>query len=168
MGIANNAFLYCRYVDKVVLPSTLRYVGDGAFKDCYELDTLQLGSIEPPAVSDDSFDGVNPLPVLVVPCSTAMAYNAAQYWNACPIVEVPCPSAIDEVGTVSALTVTLLPDGVMVSGAEGATMTVCDMMGRCVYKVSRAEAQQYLPLPTVGIYVLLAGNEAIKISYYSR
>lgn len=165
VGIANNAFLYCRYVEKVVLPTTLRFVGDGAFKDCYELDTLQLGCVEPPAVSDDSFDGVNPLPVLVVPCSTATAYNAAQYWNACPIVEVPCPNAIGEVETLSALTVTLLSDGVTVSGAEGAAMTVCDMMGRCIYKVSRAEMQQHLSLPAAGVYVLLAGNEAIKISY---
>ena len=167
MGVANSAFLYCRYIDKVVLPSTMRIIGDGAFKDCYEVDTFQLHCNMPPALSDDSFDGLNPLPVLVVPCSTATAYSSAQYWNAFDIVEAPCPVGIEDVES-NRLEVTVVDGGVLVRGAEGMTLTVCDMLGRRVSEVVYASAEQPLTLPTAGIYVLLAGNEAIKISYYSR
>ena len=164
-GIANNAFLYCRYVEKVVLPSTMRIIGDGAFKDCYALDTLQLHSALPPTLSDDSFDGVEPLPILVVPCSTATAYSAAQGWNAFTIVEAPCPVGIDEVASEARLSVTMVTGGMVVRGAEGERLSVCDMLGRKVCEVSQANSEQYLSLPTAGVYVLLSSSEAIKVSY---
>ena len=165
VGVANSALLYCRNVEKVVLPRTMRIIGDGAFKDCYALDTLRLLCNEPPTVSDDSFDGVNPLPVLMVPCSTATVYGEAQYWNAFSTVEAPCPPvAIDEVEPV-ALQVTVTEGGIVVSGAEGEALTVCDMLGRKVHRIVWASASQYLPLPAAGIYVLLSGSNAIKICY---
>ncbi|MBQ8702758.1 MAG: leucine-rich repeat domain-containing protein [Bacteroidales bacterium] len=165
VGLANNALLYCRYVDKVLLPVTMRIIGDGAFKECYALDTLQLLCEEPPSLSDDSFDGVEPLPVLVVPCSTATAYGAAQYWNAFSIVEVPCPVAIGEVESAEPLSVAVSAGGIVVRGADGMTLTVSDMLGRTVHHVAHAGAEQFLPLPAAGVYVLRSGSEAIKISY---
>lgn len=165
VGVANNALLYCRNVEKVVLPRTMRIIGDGAFKDCYGLDTLRLLCDVPPTMSDDSFDGVEPLPILMVPCSTATVYGAAQYWNAFTAVEAPCPPvAIDEVEPVGPR-VTMADGGIMVSGAEGETLTVCDMLGRKVHRMVQSSASQYLPLPATGIYVLLSGSDAIKISY---
>lgn len=168
VGLANSALLYCRYVDKVLLPSTMRIIGDGAFKDCYVLDTLQLLCEEPPSLSDDSFDGVAPLPVLVVPCSTATAYGASQYWNAFSIVEVPCPVAIGEAESADPLSVALTAGGVVVRGADGKTLTVSDMLGRKVHQVAHAEAEQFLPLPAAGVYVLLSGSEVIKKISYSK
>ncbi|MBR4738699.1 MAG: leucine-rich repeat domain-containing protein [Bacteroidales bacterium] len=166
LGIANNAFLYCRYMDRVSLPSTLHFVGEGAFKDCEELDTVQLLCEEPPAVSDDSFDGVQPLPVLVVPCSTATVYGSTEYWRSHTIVEDTCPIAINEAITSEPITVASVRGGVVVRGAEGRALTVCDMTGRRVCYVSNATGGQYLPLPAVGIYVLLPSEGgAVKISY---
>ena len=165
VGIANNAFLYCRDMDKVTLPTTLRYVGDGAFKDCYGLDTVRMMCTVPPSVSDDSFDGVEPLPVVAVPCSTATAYNAT-YWNHFTIVEDPCPVAIDEVEESDPVTVIVRQGGVFVRGVEGMMLTVFDMTGRKVCDVVHAEKEQHLPLPMAGIYVLLSSEgEAVKISY---
>lgn len=165
-GVANNAFLYCRYIDKVVLPSSMHIIGDGAFKDCYSLDTLQLHCTQPPLLSDDSFEGVEPLPVLVVPCSTAANYAAAQYWSAFTIDEEPCPVVgIDDIALDRhSLMATPTVGGITVSGAEGLSLTVCDITGRTLYRIAQASAVQHLPLPTAGIYMLLASDgRAIKL-----
>ena len=177
VGIANNAFLYCRYVEKVVLPSTLEIIGFGAFKDCFELDTLQLFADNPPSLEEDSFDGVTPMPVLVVPCGAAEAYanTANHYWNAfSEVIEMPCPLpipilAVEEVEADGTLIVTAIQDGVLVRGAEGVALSVFDMTGRRVGHVARAQAEQRLLLPAAGVYVLLPedGN-AVKIAYCSR
>lgn len=170
VGIANNAMYYCRNIEMVTLPTTLRYIGDGAFKDCYALDTVQLHSTVPPAISDDSFEDIDPLPVLVVPCSTATVYSSTQYWNAFTrIEEMPCPNAIDDIATASPLMVTVVDGGVMVQGATvGSMLTVCDMMGRRIGGVRcvESESMTFLPLPAAGIYVLLSSDgPAVKISY---
>lgn len=180
VGIANNAFLFCRYVEKVVLPSTLEIIGFGAFKDCFELDTLKLFADNPPSLEEDSFDGVTPLPVLVVPCGASQAYAdiANHYWNAfSEVIEMPCPFpplpqphiAVEEVEADEALIVTVIQDGVLVRGAEGEALSVFDMTGRRVGHVACAQAEQRLLLPATGVYVLLPedGN-AVKIAYYSR
>lgn len=168
-GIANNAFLFCRYVEKVVLPTTLRVIGDGAFKDCLALDTLRLLAPEPPLLSDDSFDGVNPLPVLVIPCGLAEAYDSAKYWrNFDRVEEMPCPTVIEEVWE-KGITVTSLSEGVLVRGAEGMMLTVFDVMGRRVSSVASAQAEQRLPLPATGVYVLLSSDgRQIKFAYFPQ
>jgi len=169
-GIANSAFLYCRYMAKVVLPSTLRYVGDAAFKDCLALDTVEVRCAVPPLLSDDSFEGVVPLPVLVVPCEASETYDTAACWSAFDrVVELPCPEppiAVEEVEDNAALTVTLLSDGVLVRGGEGMEMAVVDVMGRHVSHVTCALEAQRLPLPAAGVYLLrLSDGRTIKASY---
>ena len=165
-GVANNAFDLCEGVDKVILPTTMRIIGDFAFKDCSSLDSVILNSVTPPTLSDDSFEGVVPLPILAVPCSTATTYGAAQLWSSFTIVEMPCPVAVDEVEPVAPATVSLVRGGVVVRGAEGGPLTVCDAMGRKVCRVLRASDMQYLPLPAAGVYVLLLPDGgSLKISY---
>ena len=173
VGLANSSLLYCRYMDKIVLPSTLRYVGEGAFKDCYELDTVRMRSSNPPAVSDDSFDGVSPLPILVVPLGTSSIYAAAEVWCDFTIVEdsyvrpdppIP-PFGIDDVQAPS-LVVSVVEGGVVVIGAEGLDLTVCDAAGRQVAAVTNAMHTQYLPLSATGVYVVIPSvGPSHKISY---
>ena len=164
-GVANNAFMYCRYMNKVELPSTMLYIGEGAFKDCYGLDTVRVRALMPPAISDDSFQGVNPLPTLAVPFGRASVYDTTQYWRDFNIVEDRIKYiSIDEVAT-TALTVCAVEGGIMVCGAEGACLAVYDMMGRRVAVSRNAVGEQYLLLPTTGVYVLQANGRAIKLSY---
>ena len=168
-GIANNAFLYCHNIDRVVLPTTMRVIGDGAFKECFSLDTVQMQSPLPPAVSDDSFADVDPLPVLLVPCSTATNYTSAQYWSDFTVVESPCPVAIEEVEPTAEVEVSAVQGGVVVHGLEGDALTVCDMLGRRVCSVQCAGDAQYLPLPVAGLYVLLPSRGgAVKMCYSFR
>ena len=166
-GIANSALLYCRYMDKVVLPTTMRYVGEGAFMECYALDTVRLRSTTPPSLSSDSFLNVDPLPVLAVPCSTATTYANTAYWRNFPIVEDTCLVSVDEVEALTPMSVTTVEGGVVVRGAAGMTLTLCDMMGRKVCVVKEAADVQYLPLSVAGFYVLLPSEGAArKVSYW--
>lgn len=167
VGIANSALLYCRYMDKVELPTTMHYIGEGAFAECYALDTVRLRSTTPPQLSDDSFLNVDPLPVLAVPCGTSEIYSVAAYWSAFPVVEDTCLVSIDEVEASTPMTVLTAEGGVVVQGAGGMTLTLCDMMGRTVCVVKEAADVQYLPLPAAGFYVLLPSEGAAqKISYW--
>lgn len=179
VGLANNAFIYCDDVTLVDLPSTLRYVGEGVFKECYGLDTVRLRCDVPPAVYDDSFEGVNPLPLLMVPCSTLTAYTNASYWSLHSIEETPCPDypyplppipipqlSVDETA-LSVPTVAVVDGGVEVRDAEGLELTVVDAVGRRVASVARAAAAERLPLPASGLYVLRTSTgAAVKISYF--
>lgn len=185
-GIANSAFLYCRLMDKVELPSTLQIVGDGAFLDCLVLDTVRHHAVTPPVLSSDSFRNVPSTMTLAVPCSTAVAYAAAEHWNVFGIVEecdtttpgpgpgpgpmpwppIPGPHiGVDEVAphTVSTMVVV---GGVEVCGAEGLGLMVCDMAGRRVHTVEKAQVRQFLPLPATGVYVVLTSEgKSLKFNY---
>ena len=172
-GIANSAFLYCRYVRRVNLPASLQYVGEGAFKDCETLDTVKVAATTPPMLYSDSFMGV-PMPAtLIVPCLKRLVYMAADGWRAfnvedsCGIRPLPDPIlAVDEISEEAAgVSVSVARDGLVVHGVEGLPLVVLDMSGRTVFTISRAEAEQRLALPADGLYVLLAGGHAVKISY---
>lgn len=164
VGLANSAFLYCRYMDRVDLPSTLRYVGEGTFNSCEVLDTVQVRAEVPPDITDDSFLGIPVPATLVVPCGRVAAYEAAEYWNAFDVVEDSCHTGIDRVEPKRPCVV-VLHDGIEVRGAEGSELTLCDIMGRRLCTVRRAAASQRLPLPlpTVGVYILRIDGSAMKI-----
>lgn len=42
VGIANDAFAECFEIDSVILPSTLRFIGQGAFMDCKNCGQIEL------------------------------------------------------------------------------------------------------------------------------
>lgn len=168
-GIANNAFLYCRYIDFVELPSSLQIIGEGAFKECYALDSIRIHATTPPSLFSDSFEDV-PFPVaLGVPCSTEVAYTTAEYWNAFDVVEV-CdgtdPVAVPEVEDVHEIFATPAQGGIMIHHAEGMRLTLHDMLGRRIQTVENADAVQFVPLMSSGLYVVTTSDgQAIKISY---
>ena len=169
-GIANSAFLYCRYMHRVDLPASLLHVGEGAFKDCEVLDTVRVRATVPPSLYNDSFMGIGRPATLIVPCNKRAVYQAADYWNDFTVKDT-CNSiiGIETAEAVPPLSVSVSPDGsVVVRGAEGMPLTVGDMLGRTVCAVGRAEAEQRLALPAAGLYVLQAGGRAVKISYCCR
>ena len=170
VGVANSSFFFCRYVDKVVLPKTLLYVGDGAFKSCFALDTLRVRANMPPSLSDDSFEDLDTLPILAVPFGRSSVYAAAQYWCDFTIVEDPWELYVsvidvDEMSASAAVTASMVAGGIVVRHAEGIRLTVYDMAGHRVAVVNDATDEQYLPLPSAGIYVVQAGGRTVKISY---
>lgn len=187
VGLANNAFYYCQSIAKVTLPTTVRYLGEGAFKACSSLDTVEVLAMVPPALYDDCFEDV-PQPLsLVVPCGTLAAYASAAYWSLFDIIEASCggdepwapvnpmpqplPDPLPQLGigdaALSALTVTQVAGGLTVAHAEGLSLEVYDMTGRRVAAVANAAGGQFVPLAASGIYLLRmpAAGVSLKVSY---
>ena len=163
IGLGNGAFYYCHNLPKVVLPSTLRFIGDLAFQDCEVLDTVVMHATVPPTLADDAFSGVPSLTV-VVPCGSGAAYSSAQPWNALDIVEDSCHVAIDGVEDDD-VTVALVPDGIVVKGAQGVAVRVCDMMGRTVAATANATECHMVALPYKGIFLVTVGGVSRKVVY---
>ncbi|MBR1784537.1 MAG: leucine-rich repeat domain-containing protein [Bacteroidales bacterium] len=188
VGIANNAFFGCAAVDVVELPSTLRIIGDEAFRQCPALDTLRLAAVEPPKLGSDVFVGT-PVSVVEVPCHSLALYQAAAGWSAMNIVEVGCVGdtvadtvsplppvpplpplppvvGIDEAGA-EGLTIRATSCGVAVCGLEEGMATVYDLRGRRVAAVAGGRGEVEVALPAAGIYLLATpSGRACKLAYF--
>ena len=185
VGLANSAFLGCTQVPKVVLPSTMKYLGDGTFRDCSSLDTVQLYCAVPPQLATSTFEGLGSL-VAEVPCGTLGAYDTVALWQALTLAERLCdtttPLPADTVVPINPWpggpvigtpevdechpTVTITAEGALVLGARGQALTLYDAQGRRIHHVPAAGNAERLPLPSSGLYILVPGEGLpVKISY---
>ena len=185
VGLANSSFLGCEQIPKVVLPSSLKYLGENTFRDCYAMDTVQLYSPTPPKSSSSTFAGLFDL-VALVPCGASEAYDTSSLWQTLNVVEMPCDSTpvdptdsivpinpwpggpvigIDE-AEASKLVAFTTTNGLTISGAEGLDLTVYDIKGIPVASLRQARHTEYIPLPASGLYIVVpsAGNP-LKINY---
>ena len=169
VGIANNAFFWCRYMPKVTIPASVQYIGEMAFSRCMVLDTVRMLSPNPPALPDNAFADM-PLPTIAVPCGSVDAYQSADVWNTMNIHEDPCdvppvnPNAIDNC-SMQSIEWHPTSNGVVVMNAEGSRLHVVDAMGRTVAHINHAAQCQHIVLPAAGLYLLTANGAAIKICY---
>ena len=166
LGIANDALDYC-HINKCVLPEGLHFIGDMAFKDCTLLDTVCMLGTMPPTITSGSFNGCTALSAVVVPCSSATAYNNAQYWNQLNIVEDTCPTPHVSIATAQENNVTAtVSRGILtVNGANGQPIIVSDITGRRISSIASANNTSVV-LPSTGIYIVSVGSSApLKICY---
>lgn len=79
--VGKNAFRGCEELSSVTLPS-VRAIGDKAFKDCTSLEDITVGDNYDGVVSvnDDSFDGCNPINV-IVPKDKVDLYKKSDSWS---------------------------------------------------------------------------------------
>ena len=79
--VGKNAFRGCEVLSSVTLPS-VRAIGDKAFKDCTSLEDISVGDNYDGVVSvnDDSFDGCNPVNV-IVPKDKVDLYKNSDSWS---------------------------------------------------------------------------------------
>lgn len=163
LGLANGSFYYCHNMPKADLPSSLRFIGDLAFQDCEVLDTLVMHAIVPPTLASDAFSGVPSLTV-VVPCGSIGAYRSALYWSSLNIVEDSCHVSVAGAEN-SHVAVTVVSRGIVVSGAQGMPLQVCDIMGRTVVATANAAVNHMVALPGKGIFLLTVGGVTRKVVY---
>ena len=164
-GVAAMAFYFDTALHTLTLPSSMQYISDLAFSDCVGLDTLRCRAVAPPQLSENAFERVSGLTV-VVPCGSVAAYSASPLWNVHNIVEDTCTTAVDEAVQPVGPTVTVAAGGVVLHGAEGCRVTVADMMGRRV-AVLTAGNEQRIALPATGVYlVAVEGCNPLKICYW--
>lgn len=166
VGIANHAFYYCRYLEGVTLPATLRRIGQSAFLECSQLDSVRLEATVPPVLDVDAFVGFQGS--VVVPCGTVATYSAADGWSGMNLVEAACPpptESVEMAEEMAQVAVVVNEKGLLVLNAAGETLTVYDLMGRAVATVASASDRQTIALPKHGIY-LLRHSEGSKTVLY--
>jgi hypothetical protein len=69
----------CTNMESIILPETITYICNYAFRGCDNLQTLTIQAVTPPTFSNDSY-----LPhtaTIKVPSSSVAAYKAAEYWK---------------------------------------------------------------------------------------
>lgn len=82
VGIGNWAFQGCNTVEKLVLPSTLQTISEGAFNGCYGIGSIVCKAVEVPNVVKGAFDGVAKDNFTVeVPQQSVTRYQSDSQWG---------------------------------------------------------------------------------------
>lgn len=119
-SIPSQAFLYDRALPNIVLPANINSIGADAFGGCDMLKEVVCESINPPAISGNSFSQVALSGTLKVYNKALTAYKKSQLWSQFSNIEViPVTptgiqlnqnSAVLYLGLSTQLTATLLPE----------------------------------------------------------
>ena len=82
LSVGKFAFLNCRQINSIELPSTLQMISASAFSSCYNLSSITCNAIEPPAVMSGAFDGVAKDNFTVeVPEQSVIRYKTESGWS---------------------------------------------------------------------------------------
>lgn len=164
LGIGGMAMYNCHSMSEVVVPQSMRFIGALTFKDCSSLDTIHMLGTNPPTLATTAIN-TNSSITVKVPCGSLGAYTTAPNWNAQHIVEATCPDGIENIENGRPL-IDVTATGIVVCGAEGKTLSVCDMIGRHIAQVGNASVTQYIDLPHTGVYVIVVdGSKSVKVIY---
>jgi hypothetical protein len=80
--IRSGAFSECNQLTAVVLPAGLEEIQDGAFANCVSMDYIQCLGSTPPAITDNTFSGVEKNNfTVVVPEGAVEDYRNAEGWR---------------------------------------------------------------------------------------
>ena len=111
-AIGNAAFSDCEYIESITLPSTLTYIGEGAFFFAKKLQRVYIEDIA-------AYCAIT----MVNAASTPFAYNASLYVNNKRVSELVIPDGATKIGSfafMNALNITkvTIPDSVTMLGDD--------------------------------------------------
>ncbi len=78
-NLGTDAFSTCTALEKTKIPASIRSIGSGVFRRCPALKKVYSMFTNPPAVSDNFFDGINSEACLYMPQACLQLY-ADNYW----------------------------------------------------------------------------------------
>ena len=158
IDIGLSSFENCTSLKRIVLPSTVQYVGSSAF-DGVELTELTCLAVTPPTIaSQNAFSDYTAR--LCVPAESIDAYSTANYWQ-----------LFGSIGDLSTSNVaTVAGDGVTVT-AEGRTIRVGGLEDSVMIKVYSTSGKliyvgtdRMVEVPNPGFYVVQLGSGARKVA----
>lgn len=84
-AIAASAFQNNNKIESVVIPSSVEYIGQYAFENCYNLESIRLLGVNPPQLGESAFDASaftfqNTRATIYVPKNALYAYRAHDDW----------------------------------------------------------------------------------------
>ena len=86
-----GAFQECSSLTSLTIPGSITSMEDRVFVSCSSLTSVTIGSITPPSIYSDTFDGLSSNATLYVPSGSKAAYEADNNWKSAfkEIVEFP-------------------------------------------------------------------------------
>ena len=177
--IEDVAFLECMALQKeIVFPKTLRYIGYGAFYGCGFKEVEFTGVVD--TISGENFDFLrilvlqnstppftyntkvaNSIFKVSIPCGTKENYLADPNWSSFSYRE-RCDGV--EENPMAAVKVTAGYRSVEVLNAEGYSVAIYDVMGRCIVnEPANGFTHRHYSVPAAGVYVVRVNDRGYKV-----
>ena len=80
-SIGEYAFYRCTGLTEVTIGNSVTMIGEWAFAYCEGLTEMRIEAVNPPAIYDNTFEGVDKSIPLYVPAESVEAYRTADYWE---------------------------------------------------------------------------------------
>lgn len=80
-SIGDGAFYLCEGLTEVTIGNSVTSIGEWAFAYCEGLTKMRIEAVNPPAIYDNTFEGVDKSIPLYVPAESVEAYRTADYWE---------------------------------------------------------------------------------------
>ena len=177
--IEDYAFNNCeRLTGEIVFPETLKYIGNRAFEMTGINSVVFTGIID--TIGDFNFALnmrtlvlVNPTPPFtyhriannifktIIPCGATEAYMADPNWSSYSYTE-DCDGV--EENPMAAVKVTAGYRSIEVLNAEGYSVAIYDVMGRCIVnEPANGFTHRHYSVPAVGVYVVRVNDRGYKV-----
>lgn len=158
VGVGNDALNGCSRVQRVTLPATTAFLGDRAFYNCTNLDTVELLGTSAPLLVNSPFEDEEEQVHFLVPCGSLAAYQA-NGWATLDVSE-HCtgndpgddPNEGIDIAAADGLKLTTSQGTLTVSGTRGHRLTVYAADG---HRVATAAGDSRLTLPSRGVYIVV-------------
>ena len=152
IGIA--AFFHCAGLTSVTIPNSVTTLEEQAFYYCDGLTEIHVEAVTPPTFGSPSvFYNVPTTIPVYVPCESLATYQSAEGWN--EFTNIQCETGIAEITTYP-YEVYTRNSTLIIKQAEGQSVAIFDMMGRCIFQTIATE-ETICTLPTAGVYVVRVG-----------
>ncbi|MBR4738704.1 MAG: leucine-rich repeat domain-containing protein [Bacteroidales bacterium] len=129
-NISGNTFANCNHLTNLTLGSGVRTIAADAFSGCNAVLRLTSLATVPPTAPSNPFTDFNTSIPVYVPCNSVEAYKNAAYWGF--FSNIQCDNTgIDDIDAAG-VSIFSVDGRIIVSGAEGDTVQVYDLMGHAV------------------------------------
>jgi hypothetical protein len=157
--IEKGAFYYCLTLTSITIPSSVTYIDKAAFNTCGALTELHVEAVIPPTIASASvFLNVTKSIPVYVPCESVEVYNSTAMWN--EFSNIQCEVGITEITTIP-FEIYSRNNTIVIKQAEGQSVAIFDMMGRCVFQTIAAQ-ETTCHLLVAGVYIVRIGEQFAK------
>ena len=165
-SIGYGCFQHCSNLSLVTMQESITSIGNNAFYGCSNLKKIAVNWVIPLLLhlSSHIFIDVKTSDVILsVPAGSENLYKTAPIWKDFKI-QTSSPTNIEKVNLQS-LKAHITNNILHVSGLPiGCKLNIYNMTGRLIYSCKIKAEEEMIPFKESGIFVIVAGNNSIKVS----
>lgn len=159
-SIPASMFAGCDSLRVVVIGPSVVEIGEDAFKDSENIDTICCENDNPPQVANDFPARTYAFATLLVPKSALSKYQGASMWKEFKNIQGSETLGIEEVEAPDRVSLSFEGGGICLKGLpEGATVQVYTISGMLVSSGVATRIEGLNP----GAYIIKAGTRAFKV-----